>query len=398
MTAAILVLALLSLAAPAGASLMQAGMGRARSTSHALLLPLLAICSGAVLLAAGVAHWSGVSGASAQMLQGAALLWALVVPTGICMDRGRLLTTVLASLAVAGIFLPLTWRMEWVWLPGLCKQAGLGATPVDWAGSGYLHVAAGCVALALAWVLRPRRGKFNSQRQPTAIPGHNASYVLFGCWLVLIGAISLNAAAAMVAAPNTVSGLQLYGVAADCLLAAAGGFLSALYATHVRFRKPDVTLAANGFVAGLIACSAGSLAMPPSLALVTGLVAGLLVVWTAELLEVRAVVDDPAGTISMHLGAGLWGLLATGLFVRPQPGLPVSPGLVFGMAGQFWAQLVVVTTLAGVLVPTAFLLFALLGKLLPLRLESERQGADSQQFGGGAYPEFVLHAEEFTLE
>jgi Amt family ammonium transporter len=68
-----------------------------------------------------------------------------------------------------------------------------------------------------------------------------------------------------------------------------------------------------------------------------------------------------------------------------------------GDSGQFIAQLVGIATLIGFVLPTTFGLNLLLNRFLPYRvsLEGERQGVDLHELGADAYPEFVVHTEEF---
>ena len=101
-----------------------------------------------------------------------------------------------------------------------------------------------------------------------------------------------------------------------------------------------------------------------------------------ELLELALSIDDPSGAITVHAVAGLWGLVAAGLFA-PQ-------------TGQFLAQLVGIAALLGIVLPLVYLLFALLNRIVPFRVDAdgERIGMDLHELGGGAYPEFVIHRDE----
>jgi len=118
------------------------------------------------------------------------------------------------------------------------------------------------------------------------------------------------------------------------------------------------------------------------LAIGVGLIAGGLVTGAVELLELRMAVDDPGGAISVHAVAGIWGLLAVGFFVR----------------GQMLAQVVGVATLLGVVLPMSYGLNWLLDRVSPQRSgrEGERLGMDLHELGAGAYPEFVIHNDEFV--
>ena len=114
------------------------------------------------------------------------------------------------------------------------------------------------------------------------------------------------------------------------------------------------------------------------LAVIAGIATPLLV----EVLELALSIDDPSGAISVHGVAGLWGLLAAGLFA-PQ-------------SGQLTAQLVGIATLLGLVLPGVYLVFALLNRVVPFRVDpdGERIGMDLHELGGGAYPEFVIHRDE----
>jgi len=102
-----------------------------------------------------------------------------------------------------------------------------------------------------------------------------------------------------------------------------------------------------------------------------------------EWLEFGLKVDDPCGSISVHAVCGIWGLLAAGIFV--------------GSQGQFIAQLVGVATLLGFILPMTYSLNWLLGRIIAHRVsaDGERQGLDLHELGADAYPEFVVHADEF---
>ncbi len=150
----------------------------------------------------------------------------------------------------------------------------------------------------------------------------------------------------------------------------------------MRFGKPDASLCANGWLAGLVTSSACAAVVTPFESIFTGLVAGIITPLLVEFLELAVAVDDPAGAISVHGACGLWGLVAVGMFA-PRP-------------GQMLAQLVGIATLLGLMLPLVYLLFWLLNRVVPFRVEGdgERIGMDLHELGGGAYPEFVVHRDD----
>ena len=123
------------------------------------------------------------------------------------------------------------------------------------------------------------------------------------------------------------------------------GALAATFSvTRFRFGKPDASLCANGWLAGLVASSACAAIVSPAASLFIGGVAGIFTPLLVEVLELAVSIDDPSGAITVHGAAGLWGLLAAGIFA-PQP-------------GQLLAQLVGIAALLGVVLPLVYLLFA----------------------------------------
>ena len=397
--------------AAAGLALINAGLGRSRNAAHAMMTSLTAVAVascvyfvlghslfGAAGEPARVAivgrqtwDWLGAmppffiglptAGSPAFLtalmgMESAAL--AALIPLGSSAERWRLSSICASTAVTAAIVFPVF--AHWSWAGGWLAKLGF----VDTGGAGAIHTVGGLTGLAVVWLLGPRRGKYSSDGMPMAIPGHSVVFVLFGCMLALAGWIGLNAAGAILFAGVQLGQLALVGV--DTLLGAAAAALVAAVVTKVRFGRPDASLTANGWVGGLVAVSAGCAFLPPAAAVLTGLVAGSLVTFSVELLELRLEVDDPAGSISAHAVAGIWGLIATGVLGRFPAGNDVM-----------LAQVVGVATLLGFVLPVAWGLNALLDRFLPMRVsrEGERQGMDLFELGAGAYPDFVTHNDDF---
>jgi Amt family ammonium transporter len=234
-----------------------------------------------------------------------------------------------------------------------------------------------------------------------AIPGHNSVFVLFGCILALVGWIGLNSAGAILFTGGEPSGAAL--IAINTTLAASAAALTAAFITKVRFGKPDASLTSNGWIGGLVASSASCAFVSPAEAIVIGSIAGTVVTFSIEMLELRLEVDDPGGSISVHAVGAIWGLLALGMFGQFQrPVFNVAGdnliGLTSGVAsGQWLAQLIGVATLLGFVLPLTYVANLVLNRFYPYRVavEGERQGMDLHELGAGAYPEFVTHTDEF---
>lgn len=426
------VLILLAPFSLAGIALINAGLGRSRSAAHTLLssLCIFSVAAG-VYLICGFA-WQGYIGSPGHVIGVAGRQWnwlargpfflrgvefdgapislaallqifsvglAALIPLGACLDRWRLSAACASTALLAGWTYPLF--AHWVWGGGWLAQLGINAAMghgvIDSGGSGTIQAVGGLTALALAWILGPRRGKYSPEGMPTAIPGHNAVLILFGCFLSFIGWLGLNSAGAILftgAAPGRVALICI-----NTTLAAAAAVLAAVVITGMRFGRPDVSISANGWVGGLVASSASCAFVGPFPALLIGAIAGALVTYSVEWFELHLGIDDPGGAISVHALGGIWGLLAVAIFARlPAPRTGVAEfGTATRDAGQALAQIVAIATLIGFVLPLTYGLNLALNRIWPQRvvMESERQGLDLYELGAGAYPEFVTHSEDF---
>jgi Amt family ammonium transporter len=410
-----LALMLLAPMAIAGVALINTGLGRSRSAAQAMLgnLALIAVAiivfafigasftgslgSAEIALHAAGKPWSVLGlgpfllrglGAAAPQAQLAVLFEFMAVamlallPWGSGADRWRLAAGCGSAAVLAAIVFPLAAHWIWAggWLAALGANFSVGAGFLDPGGAATVHVIGGLSALVVIWIAGPRRGKFPKEGLSTAMPGHNATYVLFGCLLALVGWLAWNMAGAIVWFHAPLSALP--GTAINTLLSASGALAATFSVTRFRFGKPDASLCANGWLAGLVASSACAAFASPVASLFVGGVAGVFTPLLVEVLELALSIDDPTGAITVHGAAGLWGLIAAGFFA-PQ-------------AGQLLAQLIGIAALLGFFFPLIYLLFALLNRFVPFRVDpdGERMGMDLHEIGGGAYPEFVIHRDE----
>ena len=398
----------------AGVALVNTGLGRSRSAAQALLGNAVLIAVAVIVFALVGASFTGAlggghaavnvagkswnllglgpvalsgfekAGAPAQLkllLELFAVAFAVIIPWGSGADRMRLAAGCAAAAITAAFIFPLAAYWIWSdgWLAELGKNFGLGAGFLDPGGAATIHALGGICALATVWIVGPRRGKFPREGLSTAMPGHNAVYVVFGSFLALVGWMAWNVAGAVI---WTGTSSVLIQTVLNTLLSASGALAATTVLTSVRFGKPDASLCSNGWLAGLVASSASAALVGPLAALFIGIVAGAITPLVVELLELALAIDDPSGAITAHASGALWGLFAAGIF---------APG-----HNQLLAQLVGIAALLGVFLPLAYLLFAALNKIVPFRVDpdGERMGMDLHELGGGAYPEFVIHRDE----
>jgi ammonium transporter, Amt family len=420
--------------AGAGLSLINTGLNRSRSAAHSILSSLcIAAVAMIVFFVCGFA-WQGIPGESSHVLNAAGRTWnwisagsfflrdvnfdgsagslivlmqlfsvalASIVPAASGAERWRLVAACISTAFLAGWIYPLFAHWVWGggWLAQLGVDYGLGRGFADPGGAACIHTVGGLTALSVAWILGPRRGKFTPNGVPTAMPGHNAVVVLFGCVLALIGFLGLNSAGSILFAGLEPAQSVLVDV--NTTLCAAAAAIAALITTRVRFGRPDASLTANGWVSGLVTSSAVCAFVKPAQATAIGIASGILVVFAVEFIELRMKVDDPAGAISVHSVSGMWGMLGAGIFGQVSQPLVSATATHAGTntdSGQFLAQLIGIATLLGFVFPLTYAINWLLDRVVPQRvaLEGEGQGMDLFELGAGAYPEFATHSEDIT--
>jgi Amt family ammonium transporter len=315
---------------------------------------------------------------------------AATIPTGAMAERWKFSAFAIYGLFISMFLYPLYGNWVWGggWLSQLGVNLGLGHGHVDFAGSSVVHMTGGIAGLAGAIVLGPRIGKFRRDGQMAAIPGHNIPMAMIGTLILAFGWFGFNAGSTLAA-----SDPRIGIIAANTMIASAGGALSSLFYLWFRFHKPDVAMACNGLLGGLVAITAPCAFVTPLAAVTIGVIAGLLVVVLVLMLERRFRVDDPVGAIAVHGGCGIWGALAVGIFADGSYGDgwnavagPVR-GILYGDAGQLVAQLIGVTVNIIVVFGLSFLFFMIIERTIGNRVipEVEYTGLDALEMGTDAY-------------
>ena len=158
----------------------------------------------------------------------------------------------------------------------------------DFAGSALVHSAGGWAALMGAIFLGPRIGKYDADGRPRALPGHSIAFAILGVFILFGGGFGFNSGSEL-AADEFVT-----GIAVTTAIAAAAGGLSATLTIWWKSGKPDVAMAGNGVLAGLVSITAGCATMTNGGAFLTGLVGGVIVVFAVLFFD-RVRIDDPVG-------------------------------------------------------------------------------------------------------
>lgn len=302
---------------------------------------------------------------------------AATIVSGAMAERTRFVGYLLYSVAITVIVYPVFGSWAWNGLVGVDGSSGWLEQKgfLDFAGSTVVHSIGGWAALAGAIVLGPRLGKYKNGK-PVPIPGHNLPLAALGVFILWLGWFGFNPGST-----TAVGGGDLARISVTTNLAAAAGAVSAMLTAWIVFKKPDTSFALNGALAGLVAITAGCDVMSAATAALTGLVGGILVVFSVVFFD-KIKVDDPVGAISVHGVCGAWGTLAIGL-IAPEHGLLFGKG-----AGQLITQAIGVGAAFAWAFPVSLAIFFVIKKTVGLRVgaQEELEGLDIHEHGMLAYP------------
>jgi Amt family ammonium transporter len=336
---------------------------------------------------------------------------ATIVSGAVC-ERCRFQAYVAYEVMLVGFVYPVV--AHWVWSPygwlsafrdestsaqGYIKLFGTGV--YDFAGDGPVHMIGGIASLVGAWILGPRMGRYDASGNPQDMPGHNASLTILGVFFLWFGWYGFNPGSTL----GVSDGLSEYTalVAINTTLGAASGTISTLLIVMIHeYIKTgtmvyDLLMAGNGTLGGLVAITGGAAFVYPWAAFIIGFIGGG-VYYIASKVNLHILkVDDPLDAIAVHLGCGIWGLIAVAAFIGQKQatfnfgddaayGFFMGGGYMGGrlLAAQLLYIVMIIVWTAGIMTP----FFFLLKKTGNFRVapEVESAGLDVSHHGGSAYP------------
>ncbi|MEB3160148.1 MAG: ammonium transporter [Synechocystis sp.] len=303
---------------------------------------------------------------------------AATIVSGAVAERIKFNEFLIFSVLLVGIAYPITGH--WVWdAGGWLYTMGFS----DFAGSTVVHSVGGWAALAGAFLLGPRIGKFVDGR-PGAIPGHNMGFAMLGCLILWIGWFGFNPGSQLAADQACAY------IAVTTNLAASAGGVTATFTSWFKDGKPDLTMVINGILAGLVGITAGCAAVSYWGAVIIGAIAGVLVVYSVAFFD-KIKIDDPVGALSVHLVNGIWGTLAVGLFSQEK-------GLFFGGGiNQLIIQIVGIVAIGAFTFVFSFAVWMILKQTMGIRVSKEEEliGLDIGEHGMQAYTGFVTEVDSY---
>lgn len=315
-----------------------------------------------------ITDWDGAAALHPQvdfLFQVAFAATAATIVSGAVAGRMKFVAYLIYSAIITAFVYPLSG--SWKWGYGWLHEMGFH----DFAGSCVVHAVGGFAGLAGAIALGSRIGRFSNDGKSTPIPGHNMSLATMGVFVLLVGWFGFNPGSQLAFANHVNTGIVMT-VATNTCLAAAVGTVVALAMAWLLFGKPDLSMALNGMLAGLVGITANCDCVTNVEAIIIGAVAGVLVIAGMLLLE-NLKIDDPVGAWPVHGLCGAWGCIAVGIFGEGKDLVAQLIGTGVYCAWGFVTMLIVFFALKAV-------------GLLRVTKEEEQTGLDISEHGMHAYP------------
>ncbi|QRM89219.1 ammonium transporter [Lacinutrix sp. WUR7] len=376
----------------AGFTLVETGMTRSKNAANIAMKNLLDICVGSLTYwlvgyslmygdtSNGWFFWSGLmQGEGADLFfQTMFAATAATIVSGAIAGRTKYSTYAIFSILMTALIYPIAGGWQWQG-SGWLTELGF----IDFAGSSIVHSVGGWAALVAAFMVGPRIGKFVDGKVHS-IPGHNQILATLGVFILWIGWFGFNGGSQL--AWGGADAIAASNVVLITNLAAAAGGLGALITTWIWYGKPNLPQTLNGALAGLVSITAGCGNMSAVGAIFAGLIGGIIVVFSIEIIEKKLKIDDAIGAASVHGVCGAWGTLVIGLWgIDGDTGIGLFNG---GGFGQLGVQATGVLAYAVWAIVLSFIILKILKSTLGLRVTEEEEtiGLDLSEHGEIAYP------------
>jgi Amt family ammonium transporter len=378
--------AFVMLMTPAGLALFYGGMTRQKNVLNTIGMSLIAFAVGTLvwvvagysiafgegdflgtgkILLAGITDKS-MSGTIPELLfvafQGTFAAIAVAIASGSMIERVKFSTyTLFAALWILAVYAPIT---HWAWGGGETLNFG----EMDFAGGTVVHINAGVAGFVVAMILGKRKdyGK-------AAIKPFSPVLTVLGAALLWFGWFGFNAGSEVAAD----------GVAANAFLitnvAAALGVIGWLIAEYLVYKKATLVGGASGAVAGLVAITPASGSAGVVGAIIIGLVGGALGFFGVAKIKKLFKVDDSLDAFWVHGLVGIWGSIATALFIAPYL-MPED----FSLGSQLMAQIkaiLLTIVYSGIMTAIVYLIASALTGGGRVDEETEQMGLDESVHG-----------------
>lgn len=242
---------------------------------------------------------------------------------------------------------------------------------VDFAGSTVVHSVGGWISLAVLLIVGARAGRFPKGKPPQKIAGADVPLATLGVLILWFGWFGFNAGSTL--------GIndQVPRVIVNTVIASSFGLVGALVIGWMIRKRAEIDLVLNGVLAGAVAITANCHAVSTVSAALIG-IGGAVVMLAIDWLLIRLKIDDAVSAIPVHLGAGIWGTLAVGIF-----GDPALLGTGLSRIDQIGVQLVGIIACFLWTFGIVFTISSIINRIFPLRVsvEDEHIGLNVSEHG-----------------
>ncbi|EQC29659.1 hypothetical protein SDRG_12663 [Saprolegnia diclina VS20] len=260
-------------------------------------------------------------------------------------------------LAAGGVVYPAILLAAWA-DHGWFTPDGSGLGAIDMGGLAAVHIPIGSIVLTAMLVL--------PDTLQTAHVHATDPFSVLASGITGIGwpGLALGHATLFLRSDNWLP--TLVGIAVDTILASAGGSLVGLVAIVMALPAIDVSVCA---MAGFVAGSGATGLVPPYVALLLGVLGAcvyLAVAKAAVAVQRLRVPSEYSSAVALHLGAGVFGLLATSVVVPDTQ----RSALLGAQDRTTWQQLGANALLALLAMAWSMLITAVV--LVPVRMQRDR--------------------------
>ncbi len=373
--------AFVMLMTPAGLALFYGGLTRSKNVLNTMGMSLIAYAVGTLvwviagysiafgdgdMIGSGKIMLSGInadslSGTIPELLfvafQGTFAAIAVAIASGSMIERIKFSTyVVFAALWILVVYAPVT---HWAWGGGSTLNFG----EMDFAGGTVVHINAGVAGFVVAMLLGKRRdyGK-------AAIKPFSPILVVLGSSLLWFGWFGFNAGSEVAADGTAASAFLVTNVAASL------GVIGWLIAEWLVYKKPTLVGGASGAVAGLVAITPASGSADVTGALIIGLVGGIIGFIGVAKLKSVFKVDDSLDAFWVHGLVGIWGSIATAIFIASYA-MPEN----YDMGSQLIAQskaILLTVVYSGIMTAIVYFVASLVTGGGRVDAETEQKGLD----------------------
>eukprot|EP00756_Hemistasia_phaeocysticola_P036664 Hpha_TRINITY_DN16654_c0_g17::TRINITY_DN16654_c0_g17_i1::g.183302::m.183302/K03320/amt, AMT, MEP; ammonium transporter, Amt family len=411
-----------------GFAMLEAGSVRSRNTQNIIFKNLLDICVAALtFFCFGYAFAYGEdsgnfigknnfflikenndeTGQHMWFFQFAFAATASTIVSGSVAERTELTAYFIYAIVLTGFIYPVV--VHWVWSPNGWLSAFASRSDrvnpngmIDYAGSGVVHCVGGWAGLIGAWMVGPRKGRFEETGGEDGSPivygkaltmrGQSTMLASLGALILWFGWYGFNAGSTL-----AWDGENAGKVAVTTTLSAGMAGLTSTFLSRFWEGHWSVDAGLNGILGGLVSITAGCSVVDEWPAVAIGAIGGLIYYFAANFLLI-VHIDDPLNAWPVHGACGVWGCLAVGIFATERNfRRAYGDGYDFSALDdgrQFATQLLGTFCIVSWVVGTCLIMFFLIKNTVGMRVsaEVEQMGCDAHHHGADLSASLQFHS------